>query len=109
MRSQSKIRSKSRTASEELVRSLTKVFQDKKVPIALLTGLSKKYAKKTLDPNSQFVRRLTDNKDAKSLNATKLSEYLAENTNFQRGQQLSDEAIKRAHTAFCNTDGRMTF
>jgi hypothetical protein len=86
------------------------VFPDKKIPISVLTGLSKKYSKKTLDANCNFVKRLiTDPKDPKNLNATKLAEYLSENTHFQRGQQLSDDAIKRAHAAFCNTEGRMTF
>jgi hypothetical protein len=46
--------------------------------------------------------------DAKNLNAVKLTEYLSENTHFQRGQQLSDDAIKRAHASFCNSDGKMT-
>jgi hypothetical protein len=86
------------------------VFPDKKVPIAALTGLSKKYLKKSIDPNSSFVKRLiTDPKDPKSLNAVKLSEYLSENTHLQRGQQLSDDAIRRAHSFFCNAEGRMTF
>lgn len=103
VRSQGKGRSKSRTASEELTKSLSKLFPDKKIPIVVLTGLSKKYSKRPLDPNSQFVKRLvTDPKDSKSVNAVKLSEYLSENTHFQRGQQLSDDAIKRAHAAFCN-------
>jgi hypothetical protein len=76
-----------------------------------LTGLSKKYSKKPIDPNSNFVKRfITDPKDPKSLNATKLTEYLSENTQIKRGQQqLSDDAIKRAHAAFCNSEGRMTF
>jgi len=69
----------------------------------VLTGLAKKYGKKPLQTNSNFVKRLADAKDPKSLNATKLTEYLSENTHFQRGQQLSDEAIKRAHAAFCNS------
>jgi hypothetical protein len=74
-----------------LVKSLSKVFPDKKVPVAVLTGLSKKYSKKPLQPTSNFVKRLiTDPKDPKNVNATKLTEYLSENTHFQRGQQLSD-------------------
>lgn len=110
VRSVSKGRARSRTASEELTKSLSKLFPDRKIPIAVLTGLSKKYSKKALDPNSQFVKRLiTDPKDPKSVNAVKLTEYLSENTHFQRGQQLSDEAIKRAHAAFCNSEGKMTF
>jgi hypothetical protein len=105
-----KTRQRSRTASEELVKSLSKLFPDKKVPLSALTGLSKKYGKKPIDPNSTFVKRLiTDPKDPKSLNATKLTEYLSENTHFKRGQQLTDDAIKRAHAAFCNAEGRMTF
>jgi hypothetical protein len=60
-----------------------------------------------LDPNSSFVKRLSA--DAKNLSAVKLTEYLSENTHFQRGQQLSDDAIKRAHASFCNPEGKMTF
>lgn len=76
------------------------MYPDKKIPIAALTGLSKKYSKRVLDTNSSFVKRLSA--DAKNLNATKLSEYLAENTHFQKGNQLSEDGIKRAHAAFCN-------
>jgi len=59
------------------------VFSDKKIPIAALTGLSKKYSKRVLDPNSNFVKRLSV--DAKHINAVKLTEYLSENTYFQKG------------------------
>lgn len=83
------------------------MFSDKKIPIAALTGLSKKYSKRVLDPNSNFVKRLSV--DAKNINAVKLTEYLSENTYFQKGNELSDEAIKRAHSAFCNNEGKMTF
>lgn len=65
------------------MKSLPKVFSDKKIPIAALTGLSKKYSKRVLDPNSNFVKRMSA--DAKNINAVKLTEYLSENTFFQKG------------------------
>lgn len=71
VKSQSKVKSKIRSASEELVKSLPKVFSDKKIPIAALTGLSKKYSKRVLDPNSSFVKRLAV--DSKNINAVKLT------------------------------------
>lgn len=98
----SQIKQRSRTASEELVRSLNKVFPDKKIPIAVLTGLSKKYKKRSLDPNSSLVQRLQT--DPKHVSAPKLIEYISQDTHVQRGKtQLSDDAIKRAYTAFCNS------
>lgn len=87
VKSQIKARTRSRTASEDLIKSLPKTFSDKKIPIAALTGLSKKYSKRQLDPNSNLVKRLAV--DPKNVNATKLSEYLAENTYYQKGQPLS--------------------
>lgn len=60
------------------MKSLSKAFPDKKVPVAVLTGLSKRYSKRVLDPNSNFVKRLTtDPKDSKNISATKLTEYLS--------------------------------
>ncbi len=107
VKSQSKIKTRSRNASEQLIKSIPKVFSDKRIPIAALTGLSKKYSKRVLDPSSSFVKRFTV--DAKNLNADSVTKYLSENTHFQKGQTLSDDAIKRAHAAFCNNQGRMTF
>ena len=100
-------RVRSRTASEELIRSLSKVYPDKKVPIAQLTAIAKKYVHKQLDPNSQLIKRLQV--DNKNVSAPKLAEYLQENTHHQKGTRLSDDAIKRAHAAFCNNEGKMTF
>ena len=48
----SKVKAKSRTASEELVRSIHKTFSDKKIPIATLTALSKKYGHKAIKPDA---------------------------------------------------------
>lgn len=59
VRSHSKMRTRSRNASEDLIKSIPKVFSDKKIPLAALTALSKKYSKKVLDPNSNFVKRLS--------------------------------------------------
>lgn len=87
---------RARTASEELVRSLTKAFPDKKIPIAALTALSKKYKQRPLDPNSQFIKRLQT--DPKHVSAPKLIEYISQDTHFQKGkQQLSDDAIRRSY------------
>jgi len=77
VKSQIKTRIRSRTASEELVKSLSKVFPDKKISIHALTGLAKKYAKRPIDPNSTFAKRLADPKDTKSINVSKLTEYLS--------------------------------
>lgn len=90
VRSLNKNRSRSRTASEELVKSLSKAFPDKKLPLAVLTGLAKRFGKKPIDPNSGFVKRLVaDPKDPKTLSTAKLTEYLSDNTTFQKGQPLS--------------------
>ena len=102
----SNVRLRSRTASEELIRSINKTFSDKKIPIATLTALSKKYGHRANKPDSQLFKRLGD---GKSVSAQKLTEYLAEATHHEKGKQLSDEAIKRAHSAFCNPEGKMTF
>lgn len=99
---------RARTASEGLVRSLTKVFPDKKIPIATLTALHKKYKQKPLDPNCQLIQRLQT--DPKHVSAPKLIEYISQDTHFQKGKnQLSDDAIKRSYAAFCNKEGKMTF
>ena len=92
------------------MKSLSKVFPDKKLSIHVLTGLAKKYGKRPVDPSSPFVKRLVaDPRDPKTISVPKLTEYLSENTTFQKGQPLSDDAIKRAHAAFCNPEGKMTF
>ena len=96
-----------RTASEDMIRSISKIYPDKKIPIAALTGISKRYLHKSLDTNSQFIKRLSV--DNKNISAPKLAEYLQENTHHQKGHQLSDDAIKRAYAAFCNSEGKMTF
>ena len=70
------------------MRSLSKIYPDKKIPIAALTALSKKYSKRVLDPNSSLVKRLSV--DPKNINATQLTQYLSENTTFQKGTQLSE-------------------
>lgn len=98
---------RSRTASEELIRSLSKAYPDKKIPIAQLTAIAKKYSHKNLDPNSQLIKRLQV--DSKHISAPKLAEYLQEDTYHKKGSQLSDDAIKRAYGAFCNNEGKMTF
>ena len=95
----SNVRLRSRTASEELIRSLHKTFSDKKIPIATLTALSKKYGHKAIKADSQLFKRLGD---GKTVNTQKLTDYLAEMTHHEKGKHLSDEAIKRAHAAFCN-------
>jgi len=78
VKSQTKTRLRSRTASEELVKSLSKAFPDKKISIHALTGLAKKYAKRPIDPNSTFAKRLaTDPKDPKTISVPKLTEYLS--------------------------------
>ena len=46
----SNLRLRSRTASEDLVKSIHKTFSDKKIPIATLTALSKKYGHKAIRP-----------------------------------------------------------
>lgn len=71
VKSQTKSKIRNRTASESLVKSIPKVFSDKKIPIAALTGLSKKYSKKQLDTNSSLVKRLAV--DPNNVNATKLT------------------------------------
>lgn len=64
-------RVRSRTASEELVRSLSKAYPDKKIPIAQLTAIAKKYTHRSLDPNSQLIKRLKV--DNKNISAPKLA------------------------------------
>lgn len=81
-------RLRSRTASEELVRSLSKAYPDKKIPIAQLTAIAKKYVHKQLDPNSQLIKRFQV--DSKHVSAPKLVEYLQEDTYHKKGNQLSD-------------------
>lgn len=66
----SNLRLRSRTASEDLVRSIHKTFSDKKIPIATLTALSKKYGHKAIKPESQIFKRLGD---GKNVNAQKLT------------------------------------
>jgi len=44
------------------------------VSIHVLTGLAKKYAKRPIDPNSTFAKRLaTDPKDPKTISVPKLT------------------------------------
>ena len=83
----SSTRLRSRTASEELIRSIHKTFSDKKIPIATLTALSKKYGHKGIKPDSQIFKRLGD---GKAISTQKLTEYLGEMTHHEKGKQLSD-------------------
>ena len=73
----SNLRLRSRTASEELIRSIHKTFSDKKIPIATLTALSKKYGHKAIKPDVQLFKRIGD---GKNVNAQKLTEYLSQLT-----------------------------
>ena len=73
----SNLRLRSRTASEELIRSIHKTFSDKKIPIATLTALSKKYGHKAIKPDAQLFKRIGD---GKNVNAQKLTEYLSQLT-----------------------------
>ena len=69
IKSASKVRA--RTASEELVKSLSKAYPDKKIPIAQITAIAKKYTHKQIDPNSQLIKRLQV--DKKNISAPKLA------------------------------------
>lgn len=99
-------RMRSRTASEDLIRSVNKLFPNKKIPIPAITGLVKRFGNKALPAESELFKRLGD---GKNVNAQKLTEYLGQNTYHEKGKQLSEDAIVRAHTAFCNPEGKMTF
>lgn len=68
----SKSKSREPSVSQEVVDFVNKKFNNK-VPVSFLTGLSKTYFKKPLDPNHPFVKR---HSDGKFINGQKLTQYL---------------------------------
>jgi len=81
----SKSKSREPSVSQEVVNFVNKKFNNK-VPVSFLTGLSKTYCKKPLDPNHPFVKR---HSDGKFINGQKLTQYLGEKTHHEKGKPLS--------------------
>jgi hypothetical protein len=57
----SKSKSREPSVSQEVVNFVTKKFNNK-VPVSLLTGITKTFCKKSIDANHPFVKRHTDGK-----------------------------------------------
>ncbi len=86
-------RNNSGKATDELINFIKTGF-DGKIPIAYVTGITKKYNKeRCLHEEDKFIQRFVEGKSY--LSSNKLIDYLKTDMSRVKGQPLSDESVKR--------------
>lgn len=92
--------------SDQLLNFLKNGF-DGKIPLAYITGITKKYNKgRCLHEEDKFIQRFVEGKNYVSAN--RLVDYLQTNMSRVRGQPLSDESVRRVYNNCSNPEGKMT-
>ena len=80
----------------------------KRIPIAALTAASKAYGRgKAINKDDAIVKYLAGN--ANDIPTTTLVDLLNAEETYQKGKQLSDEAVRRVYKSFANPEGKLTF